>query len=261
MAPQQVEAEREHDHRHETGDCRLEAAEPPDLQAEDDERGHAGQQRGNPHGQSEDHVQAEGRADELGQIGRHRDRLGLQPQQHHDAERQPVAADLAEYTKDIKGNGPLQAQIETSMGTFHCELFADKAPMTVANFIGLATGKKAWQDPKSGQAQVGKPFFEGLTFHRVIPGFMIQGGDPMGVGVGGPGYQFEDEVNNGLVMKPGTLAMANAGPGTNGSQFFIMEGSRPMLEGGYSIFGQCSDPDVVSKITHGQVAPGADAAV
>ncbi|HEX3760111.1 MAG TPA: peptidylprolyl isomerase, partial [Kofleriaceae bacterium] len=84
--------------------------------------------------------------------------------------RPPTAADLAAYTKDLSGNGPLTATIDTSLGTFHCELFADKAPMTVANFVGLATGKKAWQDPKSGQTQVGKPFFEGLTFHRVIPG-------------------------------------------------------------------------------------------
>jgi peptidyl-prolyl cis-trans isomerase A (cyclophilin A) len=162
--------------------------------------------------------------------------------------RPPTAADLATYTKDLSGSGPLTAAIETSLGTFHCELFADKAPMTVANFIGLATGKKAWQDPKSGQAQVGKPFFEGLTFHRVIPGFMIQGGDPMGVGVGGPGYNFEDEVNNGLTMKPGTLAMANAGPGTNGSQFFITEGAPAHLNNRHTIFGLCKEVDLVKKI-------------
>ncbi len=162
--------------------------------------------------------------------------------------RPPTAADLATYTKDLSGNGPLTATIDTSQGTFHCELFADKAPMTVANFIGLATGKKAWQDPKSGQSQVGKPFFDGLTFHRVIPGFMIQGGDPMGVGVGGPGYQFEDEVNNGLVMKPGTLAMANAGPATNGSQFFITEGAPSYLNNKHTIFGQCKEIDLVKKI-------------
>jgi hypothetical protein len=96
VAPEQVEAEREHDHGHEAGDRRLKTPEPPDLQAEDGERGHAGQQPGDPHGQPEDHVQAEGRADELGQVGRHRDRLGLQPQQHHGAEREPVAADLGQ---------------------------------------------------------------------------------------------------------------------------------------------------------------------
>ena len=170
--------------------------------------------------------------------------------------RPPTAADLAAYTKDLSGSGPLTATIDTSLGTFHCELFADKAPMTVANFVGLATGKKAWQDPKSGQSQVGKPFFDGLIFHRVIPGFMIQGGDPLGQGVGGPGYSFDDEVNNGLVMKPGTLAMANAGPGTDGSQFFITEGSPSYLNNKHTIFGQCKEVDLVKKIEAVQRGPG-----
>jgi peptidyl-prolyl cis-trans isomerase A (cyclophilin A) len=162
--------------------------------------------------------------------------------------RAPTAADLAEYTKDLSGNGPLTATIDTSLGAFHCELFADKAPMTVANFVGLATGKKAWQDPKGGSTRSGKPFFDGLIFHRVIPGFMIQGGDPLGQGVGGPGYSFDDEVNNGLTMKPGTLAMANAGPSTNGSQFFITEGSPSYLNNKHTIFGQCKEVDLVKKI-------------
>ena len=162
----------------------------------------------------------------------------------------PVAADLAEYTKGLSGTGPLQATIETSMGTIHCELFGDKAPMTVANFVGLATGKKAWLNPDSKQLEHGKPYFDGLTFHRVIPGFMIQGGDPLGVGTGGPGYMFANEIDRSLKMDPGALAMANAGPDTNGSQFFIMEGSKPGLVGGYSIFGQCKDVDVVKAITH-----------
>jgi peptidyl-prolyl cis-trans isomerase A (cyclophilin A) len=165
--------------------------------------------------------------------------------------RPPTAADLADYTKDLSGNGPLTATIDTSLGTFHCELFADKAPMTVANFVGLATGKKAWKDD-TGPVQTSKPFFEGLTFHRVIPGFMIQGGDPEGSGRGDPGYKFDDEVNNGLVMKPGTLAMANAGVraghGTNGSQFFITEGSPSFLNNKHTIFGQCKEVDLVKKI-------------
>jgi peptidyl-prolyl cis-trans isomerase A (cyclophilin A) len=165
-----------------------------------------------------------------------------------DTVRPPTAADLAEYTKDIPGNGPLKATIDTSMGAFHCELFADKAPMTVANFVGLATGKKPWQNPKTGSVETGKPFFDGLIFHRVIPTFMIQGGDPLGQGTGGPGYQFEDEVGNGLVMKPGTLAMANAGPGTNGSQFFITEGAPAHLNNRHTIFGQCKEVDLVKKI-------------
>jgi len=165
-----------------------------------------------------------------------------------DEVRPPVAADLAEYTKDLAGSGPLTATIDTSLGAFHCELFADKAPMTVANFVGLATGKKAWQNPKTGAAEKNKPFYDGLTFHRVISGFMIQGGDPLGVGTGGPGYQFADEVNNGLVMKPGTLAMANAGPSTNGSQFFITEGAPSHLNNRHTIFGECKEVDLVKKI-------------
>jgi peptidyl-prolyl cis-trans isomerase A (cyclophilin A) len=173
--------------------------------------------------------------------------------------RPPTADDLATYTKDLAGKGPLTATIDTTMGAFHCELFADKAPMTVANFVGLATGKKAWTNPTTHQTEVGKPFYDGLTFHRVIPQFMIQGGDPLGVGAGGPGYQFEDEVNNGLEMKPGTLAMANSsqydpagkriGPGTNGSQFFINEIATPWLNNHHTIFGQCKEIDLVKKIT------------
>jgi peptidyl-prolyl cis-trans isomerase A (cyclophilin A) len=170
--------------------------------------------------------------------------------------RPPVAADLAEYTKDIQGNGPLSAAIDTSLGVFHCELYADKAPMTVANFIGLATGKKPWLNPKTGSVEKGKPFFDGLIFHRVIADFMIQGGDPLGQGAGGPGYQFGDEVNNGLVMKPGTLAMANAGPGTNGSQFFITESAPTYLNNKHTIFGQCKEVDLVKKITGVPKGPG-----
>jgi peptidyl-prolyl cis-trans isomerase A (cyclophilin A) len=173
-----------------------------------------------------------------------------------DEVRPPTAADLAEYTKDIAGSGPLMATFETSMGSFHCELFPDKAPMTVANFVGLATGKKAWTDPKSHQTVKGKPFFDGLIFHRVIPKFMIQGGDPLGAGVGGPGYQFGDEVNNGLTMKPGTLAMANAGPGTNGSQFFITEIAPSWLNDKHTIFGQCKEVELVKQIASVPKGPG-----
>jgi peptidyl-prolyl cis-trans isomerase A (cyclophilin A) len=162
--------------------------------------------------------------------------------------RPPTAADYAEYTKDIKGTGPLVATIETSMGTFHCELFGDKTPMTVANFVGLATGKKPWMNPKTGNVEKGKPFFDGLIFHRVIPKFMIQGGDPLGQGTGGPGYQFADEFSPDLKMEPGTLAMANSGPATNGSQFFITEGAPDWLNGKHTVFGRCKEPDLVTKI-------------
>jgi peptidyl-prolyl cis-trans isomerase A (cyclophilin A) len=168
-----------------------------------------------------------------------------------DTVRPPVAADLPGYVKNVPGTGgKLLAQLDTSMGTIHCELFGDKAPIAVANFVGLATGQKPWLDPSSGTAQQHKPYFDGLTFHRVIADFMIQGGDPLGAGTGGPGYNFDNEIDRSLKMDPGALAMANTGhPNSNGSQFFIMEGSKPGLLGGYTIFGQCSDPDVVKKIT------------
>ena len=174
--------------------------------------------------------------------------------------RPPVAADLAEYTKDIKGNGKLMATIDTSLGTFHCELFGDKVPMTVANFVGLATGKKPYIDAH-GTTQKGKPFFDGLTFHRVIPEFMIQGGDPQGTGAGGPGYDFNDEIVPELKMQPGTLAMANAGPkptggGTNGSQFFITEIAPDWLNGKHTIFGQCKEVDLVKQIARVPKQPG-----
>ena len=123
--------------------------------------------------------------------------------------------------------------------------------MTVANFVGLATGKKPWRDPKTDRIET-KPFFDGLIFHRVIPGFMIQGGDPLGVGMGGPGYSFDDEIWDGAHVGPGALAMANAGTrgghGTNSSQFFIMEGSREDLNQKHTVFGACGDLDVVQRI-------------
>lgn len=162
--------------------------------------------------------------------------------------RAPVEADLAEYTKDITGDGKLLAEIKTSMGVFHCELYGDKAPLTVANFVGLATGKKPWLS-NSGEVQTGKPFYNGLTFHRVIPGFMIQGGDPAGNGTGGPGYRFKNETSKELGHVPGAMSMANAGPDTNGSQFFITEVARNELDGGYSVFGRCKEADLVKKIT------------
>ena len=162
--------------------------------------------------------------------------------------RPPDAADLAIYTKAIKGKGALIATIATNQGTIHCQLFDDKAPIAVANFIGLATGQKPWTDPQSGKTIRGKPFYDGLVFHRVIPHFMIQGGDPLGAGTGGPGYTFEDELPPDLTHKPGTLAMANAGPSTNGSQFFIDEIEATWLNNHFTIFGQCKEVDVVTRI-------------
>jgi peptidyl-prolyl cis-trans isomerase A (cyclophilin A) len=122
--------------------------------------------------------------------------------------------------------------------------------MTVANFVGLATGKKAWQNPKTGAVEKNHPFYDGLTFHRVIPEFMVQGGDPMGTGTSGPGYNFEDEFAPGLGHKPGTLSMANAGKATNGSQFFITEIATTWLDGKHTIFGQCKEVELVKQITH-----------
>jgi len=134
--------------------------------------------------------------------------------------------------------GPVYATLKTSMGDIVIQLFEDKAPKTVANFIELATGVKEWTDPKTKE-KVKRPLYNGTVFHRVIPGFMIQGGDPLGNGTGGPGYRFEDEFHADLKhSKTGILSMANAGPNTNGSQFFITYKATPWLDGRHSVFGE-----------------------
>ena len=167
-----------------------------------------------------------------------------------DTVRPPVADDLAIYLKAVKGSGTLRAVIDTSMGTFHCVLFEKETPMTVANFVGLATGQKPWVNPTTQQTMKATPFYNGLTFHRVISGFMIQGGDPLGQGIGGPGYDFADEIVPSLPLDAGgILAMANAGPGTNGSQFFITEKPTPWLTGHHTVFGKCDEVALVTKIT------------
>ena len=161
---------------------------------------------------------------------------------------------MDDATKGMKGAGVLEAKIDIeqggkALGSFTCELFEQKTPKTVANFVGLARGTRAWKDPKSGEWVKGKPFYDGLTFHRVIPNFMIQGGDPMGSGIGNPGYKFEDEFVSDLSFsKTALLAMANAGPTTNGSQFFITEGTPGHLNNKHTIFGVCAPADLVSKI-------------
>ena len=141
------------------------------------------------------------------------------------------------------------AVFDTTQGKIVCRLFEKEAPQTVANFIGLAEGTKEWTDPKTGQ-KVKRPLYDGSLFHRVIPDFMIQGGDPEGNGTGGPGYKFADEFSPALKHdKPGRLSMANAGPNTNGSQFFITEKPTPWLDGRHTIFGEVVEGmDVVSKI-------------
>jgi cyclophilin family peptidyl-prolyl cis-trans isomerase len=163
-----------------------------------------------------------------------------------------VAAQTAAPAKPAAPNAaPAQpkATIHTSMGDIHCTLFPDKAPIGVKNFIGLAKGTKDWTHPGSGTKKHGVPLYDGTTFHRVIPEFMIQGGDPIGTGMGDPGYKFKNETSPDVTFdRPGRLAYANAGPGTNGSQFFITEVPEPRLNGDYTIFGQCEDPEIVKKI-------------
>ena len=147
-------------------------------------------------------------------------------------------------------NGPTVV-MDTTMGRITCQFFQRQAPKTVANFIALAEGTKDWIDPATGKKQHNKPLYNGTIFHRVIPNFMIQGGDPIGIGTGDPGYQFEDEFDPNLKFDlPGRLAMANSGPNTNGSQFFITEVPTPHLNQRHTIFGQCdtSSLDVVKAI-------------
>lgn len=171
---------------------------------------------------------------------------------------------------------PPTAIIHSTAGDMKCELFPDKAPKTVQNFVGLAMGTKDWTNPSTGKVEHHQPLYDGVIFHRVIPEFMIQGGDPMGTGMGGPGYQFESELQPDLLFdRPGRLAMANAGPNTNGSQFFITEAPKPALNAcfldagcdkpfpppnnhvvkgwGFNIFGQCDDAavELVKKIAQG----------
>jgi peptidyl-prolyl cis-trans isomerase A (cyclophilin A) len=139
------------------------------------------------------------------------------------------------------------AIIDTTAGKLTCTLFPDKAPIGVQNFIGLATGTKDWRNPSNGTTKHGVPLYDGTIFHRVIPNFMIQGGDPAGTGSGAdPVPSFKNEVSSDLLFdKPGRLAYANAGPNTNSSQFFITEVATPHLNGGYTLFGQCDDDAVV----------------
>jgi peptidyl-prolyl cis-trans isomerase A (cyclophilin A) len=149
----------------------------------------------------------------------------------------------------MMGDMPTSAIFNTSEGTFKVKLLDDKAPKTVANFVDLAEGTKEWTDPKSRQ-QVKRPFYDGLVFHRVIDGFMLQGGCPMGNGMGGPGYKFADEFGPGLKHdRPGLLSMANSGPNTNGSQFFVTLVPTPWLDNKHAIFGEVVEGmDVVQKI-------------
>jgi peptidyl-prolyl cis-trans isomerase A (cyclophilin A) len=169
---------------------------------------------------------------------------------------EPAAAGSG-FLKMAEERKELFATMETSEGTIKLRLFTKDAPKTVANFVGLATGEKEWKDPTTLQ-MVKRPLYDGTIFHRVIPDFMIQGGDPMGNGTGGPGYRFEDEFESGRKFdKKGILAMANAGPGTNGSQFFITTSLPQWLNNKHTIFGEVvTGYDVVEKISKVQTAGG-----
>ena len=148
----------------------------------------------------------------------------------------------------------MHAIIETSLGTIKIKLLPENAPLTVANFVELAEGTKEFTDSKTDKT-VKKKFYDGLIFHRVIPEFMIQSGDPLGTGTGGPGYKFKDEIDPSLRFdKPGILAMANTGPNTNGSQFFITEVSTPWLNNNHTIFGHVTEGlDIIKKIARTEV--------
>lgn len=158
------------------------------------------------------------------------------------------SADKADKKVEKKGK-EMFAIFDTNKGKFKIKLFNEQAPKTVDNFVGLAEGTKEFKDPKTGQPTK-KKFYDGLIFHRVIPNFMIQGGDPLGNGTGGPGYQFGDEIVATLKHdKPGILSMANAGPGTNGSQFFITVAKTNWLDGKHTVFGEVVEGmDVVNNI-------------
>jgi len=150
----------------------------------------------------------------------------------------------------------MYAHFQTNKGNFKVKLFADKAPKTVENFVSLAEGTKEYTDPETGQKMT-KPFYDGLVFHRVIKDFMIQGGCPLGTGTGGPGYRFNDEFHPELKHnKPGLLSMANAGPNTNGSQFFITTVPTPWLDNRHAIFGEVVEGyDIVDQIGKTKTGP------
>lgn len=164
---------------------------------------------------------------------------------------------LEQATKGLPEKGTLTATLETSLGSLECELFEDKAPLTVANFVGLARGLRPFKDRGRWQT---RPAYDGTTFHRVIQGFMIQGGDPSGNGSGEPGYVIPDEIWPGATHdQRGLLCMANRGPNTNGMQFFITDAAAPHLDRSYTIFGKCGPDAVIEKLasveTYGRKAP------
>jgi peptidyl-prolyl cis-trans isomerase A (cyclophilin A) len=180
-------------------------------------------------------------------------------QQSNPPAQQPLPdAPQATAAASIVPNGPTVV-MDTSMGRITCQFYQKQAPKTVANFVALAQGTRGWTDPASKRLMVHKPLYDGTIFHRVIPDFMIQGGDPTGTGMGDPGYSFADEFDPNLGFDvPGRLAMANSGPNTNGSQFFITEVPTPHLNGHHTIFGQCDEDSVNVVKTIARVQVGAN---
>jgi len=161
---------------------------------------------------------------------------------------------LDDATAGLTGTGKLTATIKTSKGDLTCKLYDDKAPVTVANFVGLARGLRPFRTKKTGPWEK-RPAYDGTTFHRIIKGFMVQGGDPLGNGRGEPGYVIKDEIWPGAKHdRPGLLCMANRGPNTNGVQFFITDAAAAHLDGNYTIFGECSPVSVVHAIAGVPVA-------
>jgi len=160
---------------------------------------------------------------------------------------------LQDATKGLAPTGKLVAEIATDAGKLRCELFEDKAPKAVANFVGLARGLRPFKDPKTRE-WVKRPAYDGTGFHRIIKGFMIQGGDPTGTGAGEPGYVFQDEVWPGAAHdRRGLLCMANRGPNTNGLQFFILDAPARHLDRSFTIFGSCGPDSVIEKLASSEV--------
>jgi peptidyl-prolyl cis-trans isomerase A (cyclophilin A) len=153
---------------------------------------------------------------------------------------------------EARAGKELYATFDTTEGQIVVKLFAKDAPETVQNFVGLATGEKEWTHPATNERMVGKPLYDGTIFHRCIPNFMVQGGDPLGRGTGGPGYKFKDEFQSGRRFdRKGLLAMANAGPNTNGSQFFITVVPTPWLDNKHTIFGEVvKGQDIADRIAN-----------
>lgn len=179
-----------------------------------------------------------------------------------------LAASCGESTEqpETSGEPANMLIIETTLGTIKCELYADKAPMTVDIIAGLAEGTREWTNPVTGATMNGTPYYEGIIFHRVIPNFMIQTGDPTGTGTAGPGFVFDDEFHEELRFdQPGRLAMANRGPNTNGGQIFITVVPTPHLDGLHTIFGQVVEgqevADAISEVPANQSRPRDDVSI